>query len=163
MGNVKPVPDGYHTITPYIVVKGIDEALNFYQKAFDAEKIHVALMPDGKTVMHAEMQIGDSRIMMNDEWPQSNMLSPSSIGNSPVTLHLYVEDVDKIFQQAVDAGCQVGFPLEDTFWGDRYGLLIDPYGHKWSVATHKEDLTPEEMEKRSNEYFSRMGDHGEGN
>ncbi|HET6371675.1 MAG TPA: VOC family protein [Candidatus Polarisedimenticolia bacterium] len=139
----KPVPEGFHTVTPHLIVKGAAAAIDFYKKAFGAEEIHRMPGPDG-SVMHAEIKIGDSRLMINDEFPSYGKLGPKSIGGSPVTLHLYVTDVDALFDRAVKAGAKATMPLADMFWGDRYGQVEDPYGHQWSLGTHKEDLTPEE-------------------
>jgi uncharacterized glyoxalase superfamily protein PhnB len=146
--SAKPVPEGFHTITPHLVVKGAREALQFYAKAFGAKEVMVMPGPGGG-VMHAEMKLGDSHFFINDEFPQMGAKGPHSIGGSPVTIHLYVPDVDKLFNQAVAAGSTPLMPVTDMFWGDRYGMLMDPYGHKWSIATHKEDLTPEECAKRA--------------
>ena len=152
--SVKPVPDGYHTLTPHLVVKGASQAIDFYKKAFGAEEISRAPGPDGKSLMHAELKIGDSRFFLVDEFPDMNCRGPQTIGGTPVTLHVYVEDVDAAFNQAVAAGAQVRMPLADMFWGDRYGVLADPFGHAWSMATHKEDLSPEEIGKRAQAAFS---------
>ena len=131
------------------------EAIEFYKKAFGAEVKGVMPGPGGK-VMHAEIRIGDSTIMLNDEFPEMGAKSPASIGGSAVTLHVYVPDCDALWNRAVAAGATVTMPLADMFWGDRYGTLTDPYGHKWSIATHKEDLTPEEMGKRGAEAMKNM-------
>ena len=143
----KPVPEGFHTITPHLIVRDAQKAIEFYKRAFGAEAIGVHRMPDGK-VMHADLKIGDSHLMLNDEFPEMKALSPQSLGGSAVTLHIYVKDVDSLFNQAVAAGATAIMPLMDAFWGDRYGKLSDPFGHHWSLATHKEDLTPQEVEKR---------------
>ena len=148
MGKAKPIPDGYHTATPYLIIKDAAAALEFYKKAFGAKEIMRMGSPDG-SIGHAEIQIGNSRIMIASEFPQMGVRSPQSIGGSPVSIFLYVEDVDKVFNQAVAAGATVRMPVADQFWGDRYGKLQDPYGHLWDVATHKEDLTPEEIGKRA--------------
>ena len=144
---VKPIPDGFHTVTPHLIVKGAAAALDFYKKAFGAEETSRMPGPDG-LIMHATMRVGDSILMLNDEFPKMGSHSPQSIGGTPVTLHLYVDDVDKLWQRAVSAGAKVTMPLADMFWGDRYGVLTDPFGHHWSLATHKEDLSPQEMMKR---------------
>ncbi len=154
---VKAVPEGYHTLTPHLVVKGAVDAIAFYKKAFGAEEIRRMMGPDGKSIMHAELKIGDSRLFLVDEFPQMKCLGPQSIGGTPVTIHVYVEDVDVAFKKAVDAGAQVTMPVADMFWGDRYGVLTDPFGHAWSIATHKEDLTPEEIGKRAEGAFSGCG------
>ena len=146
---IKSVPDGYHTLTPHLVVKGASQAIEFYKRAFGAEEISRVLGPDGKSLMHAELKIGDSRLFLVDEFPEMDCRGPQSIGGTPVTIHVYVEDVDAAFSKAVAAGAQVRMPLADMFWGDRYGVLADPFGHAWSLATHKEDLTPEEISERA--------------
>ena len=146
---IKAVPDGYHTLTPHLVVKGASQAIEFYKKAFGAEEIGRVPGPDGKSLMHAELKIGDSRLFLVDEFPEMDCRGPQSIGGTPVTIHVYVEDVDAAFSKAVTAGAQVRMPLADMFWGDRYGVLADPFGHAWSLATHKEDLTPEEISERA--------------
>jgi len=151
---IKPIPEGHHTLTPHLVVKGASQAIEFYKRAFGAEEIVRMPGPDGKSVMHAELKIGDSRLWLVDEFPAMGSLGPHGIGGTPVTIHVYVEDADAIFNQAVAAGAEVRMPIQDAFWGDRYGLIVDPFGHKWSVATHKEDLTPEELAKRAQVAFS---------
>ena len=151
---IKAVPDGYHTLTPHLVVKGASQAIEFYKKAFGAEEISRMPGPDGKSIMHAEVQIGDSRLFLVDEFPEMGCRGPLGIGGTPVTIHIYVEDVDAVFNKAVTAGAQVRMPLEDAFWGDRYGKVVDPFGHEWSLATHKEDLTPEEIRKGAEAAFS---------
>ena len=147
MSTVKPVPDGYHTVTPHLVVRDAAKAIDFYAAAFGAEELYRMPGPDG-AVMHAELMIGDSRVMLGEEAPQMGALSPQTIGGSPVSLLLYVKDVDASFTRAGGAGCTIQMPPTDMFWGDRYGKLVDPFGHKWSLATHKEDVSPEEMAKR---------------
>jgi PhnB protein len=142
----KPIPDGYHSITPYMTVRDAARAIEFYKKAFGATEKGVMKGPDGK-VMHAELVIGDSIIMLGDEMPEYGSLSPLSTGGAGMGLHIYLEDVDSAFDRAVKAGATVEMPVADMFWGDRYGKLADPFGHKWSIGTHKADLTEEEMEK----------------
>lgn len=144
MSTVKPVPEGFRTLTPHITVKGARKAIGFYQQAFGAEELVVHSMPDG-TVMHASLRIGDSILMLNDEFPQMGAKGPQTIGGTAVTLHLFVADVDKAFDRAVKAGATIVMPVADQFWGDRYGLLTDPFGHQWSIATHKKDVSPEEL------------------
>jgi PhnB protein len=144
---VKPIPDGYHTLTPYLIVKGAARALDFYQKAFGATELMRMADPSGR-IGHAEIKVGDSVLMMADEHPEMGALSPQSLGGSSVFILLYVEDVDARFNQAVAAGAQVVRPLADQFYGDRSGTLTDPFGHKWTIATHKEDVSPEEIEWR---------------
>ena len=143
----KAIPDGFRTITPHIVVKGAGPAIEFYKKAFGAEEIRRIAGPGGN-VMHAEMRIGDSIVMLNDEFPDYGALGPKTVGGTSTTLHIYVTDADAFMDRAVKAGAEVAMPLMDMFWGDRYGKLKDPYGHHWSVATHKEDLTDEEVAER---------------
>jgi len=146
---IKPIPDGMHTLTPHLVVKGASKAIEFYKKAFGAQEIGRLTAADGKSIMHANLKIGDSHVFLVDEFPQMGCHAPSGGSPTPVTIHIYVEDVDSSFGKAVAAGAQVKMPLSDMFWGDRYGVLADPFGHSWSMATHKEDLTPDEIRKRS--------------
>jgi len=145
---VKPVPEGYHTITPYLCIKGAAAAIDFYKKAFGARELYRMAAPEGK-IGHAELQIGDSRFMLADEYPEMNFRSPKSLGGSPVNLHIYVEDVDAFVDKAVAGGVKVTRPLRNEFYGDRTASLEDPFGHSWSVATHVEDVPPEEMKKRA--------------
>ena len=147
MSNVKPIPEGYHTVTPYLVIRDAAAAIEFYKKAFGATEIMRMASPDGK-ISHAEIKIGDSPIMIGDECPERNARSPQTLGGTPVGIFLYVEDVDRIAQQAIAAGATVMMPVADQFWGDRYGMFVDPFGHQWSVATHKEDVSPEEIGRR---------------
>ena len=146
--NVKPIPEGFHTVTPYLCVNGAADALEFYKKAFGAKEIVRMADPASGKVGHAEILIGDSYIMLADEHPEMNFRSPQSFGGSPVTIHLYVEDVDSIVNQAVDAGAKIVRPVKDEFYGDRAGAVVDPFGHSWHISTHKEDVTPEEIHKR---------------
>ncbi len=143
---VQAVPTGYHTLTPYMTVRDAARAIEFYKQAFGAVERGAMKGPDGK-IMHAELIIGDSIVMLADEQPQFGALSPQSTGGTGMGLHIYVEDVDSAFDQAVKAGAKVEMPVGDMFWGDRYGKLADPFGHKWSIATHKADLSAEEMER----------------
>jgi uncharacterized glyoxalase superfamily protein PhnB len=152
---VKPIPDGFHSITPSIVVSNAREAIDFYKKAFNANEIYSFPTPDGK-ILHAMIQIGDSFVMMSDEFPAMGLKSPSTIGGTAVTLHLYVEDADNIYKQAVDAGAVTTMPIMDAFWGDRFGTVMDPYGHSWAIATHKIDMTPEGLRKAGEEYFANL-------
>ena len=151
---VSAIPEGFRTITPHLIIKGAGEAIEFYKKAFGAEEIMRMPGPDGKSVMHAEIKIGDSHMMLNDEFPDFGCLSPKTIGGTPVTIHLYVKDVDAVYNQAVKAGATPTMPITDMFWGDRFGKLADPFGHHWSVATHKEDVTPADCAKRMASQFS---------
>jgi len=150
MANVRAVPEGMHTITPHLVVKDGAKAIDFYKKAFGAKETRRALAPDGR-VMHAELKVGDSTIFLADEFPEMGSKGPSP-GQSPVALHVYVDNVDDLFNRAVGAGASVRMPLMDAFWGDRYGQIIDPFGHTWALATHKEDVSAEEMERRSKSF-----------
>ncbi|MDR4495525.1 MAG: VOC family protein [Nitrospirales bacterium] len=141
---VKAVPDGMHTVTPHLICAGAEDAIEFYKKAFNAVELARLPDPQGK-IIHAHIRIGDSAVMLVDEFPDWGGFGPKTLKGSPVTLHLYVEDVDAFVAQAVNAGAKVTMPLEDTFWGDRYGKLEDPFGHHWSVATHIRDISPEEI------------------
>jgi len=149
--NLMPVkfqPDGFHTLTPYLTIRNAAAALDFYKKAFHAVELMRMAGPDGK-VMHAEMRIGDSIVMMSDEFPEMGCTSPQKLGGSPCTLMLYVDDVDVWFPRAIAAGGKVRFPVKDQFYGDRSGTFEDPFGHMWVLSTHKEDLTPDEISKRA--------------
>jgi uncharacterized glyoxalase superfamily protein PhnB len=152
---VKTVPDGFHTITPALVVRDAARAIEFYQNAFGAE-IVVKLDGPGGAVMHAELKIGNSMLMLSDEFPDWGAVGPQTIGGSPVTLCLYVDDCDAIFSRAVEAGATAKMPPSDQFWGDRYGKLEDPFGHAWSVATHIKDMTQEEVEKAATAAMAAM-------
>ena len=154
MANVKRVPDGMHTVTPHLSVRGAADAIEFYKQAFGAREIFRHAMPDSQRIGHAEIRIGDSKVFLNDEFPEMGCSSPQSLGGSPVTLHLQVEDVDALFDQAVKAGATVVMPVQDQFWGDRYGMLADPFGHRWSIGSHVRDLTPEEVMKAAAEAFA---------
>ena len=158
MNEVKKIPDGYHSITPMLVVKDGLKAIEYYKKVFGAIDKGTMMMPDNKSVAHAELLIGDSKIMLSDEFPEMKSLSPTTIGGSPVSLYLYVEDVDKTFNLAVTEGGKSLFPVQDRFYGDRHGSIQDPFGHIWSIATHIKDLTKEEMKKAAEEAFSKMCD-----
>ena len=141
---VKPIPEGMHTVTPHLVCAGAADAIEFYKKAFGA--IEMARMPGpGGKLMHAMVKIGDSPVMLVDEFPEWGGTSPKTLKGTPVTIHLQVPDADAVFKSAVDAGATVKMPMADMFWGDRYGIVIDPSGHSWSIATHIKDMTPEEM------------------
>ncbi len=150
MASVKPIPDGYPQITPYLCVDGAAAAIDFYSTVFGATERMRMPAPDGK-IGHAELQIGDSVIMLSDEHPEMNMRSPKTIGATPVTLSVYVEDVDGVVERAVGAGATALGPVEDQFYGDRSGRFADPFGHRWIVATHIEDVSEEEMAKRASE------------
>jgi PhnB protein len=153
---VQKVPTGYHTVTPAIMVRGAVEAIDFYKKAFGAKEATRFTTPDGKTIMHAEIRIGDSAIMLGEEHPQMGNPSPSKLGATTCTLFLYVDDVDAAYQKAVAAGARGDMPPADMFWGDRYSKVTDPFGHSWALATHIEDVSHEEMARRGREFFTRM-------
>ena len=155
MNEVKKIPEGYHSITPALIVKNGDSAIEFYKKGFGAEERSRMKSPDGR-VAHAELKLGDSVFMLSDEYPEMKCHSPNSIGGSPVSMYVYVEDVDSLFDKAVSAGAKVLDPVKDQFWGDRHGRLEDPFGHLWSIATHKKDLSEEEMKSAAEAAFSQM-------
>jgi len=147
MANVKPIPEGYHSVTPYLIINGAGDAIDFYKKAFGATELFRMPAPEGK-IGHAEIKIGDSPIMLADESLEMGYKSATTLSGSPVSLMIYVEDVDKVYNQAIAAGGTEVKGVQDQFYGDRSGTLKDPYGHVWHIATHKEDVTPEEMDKR---------------
>lgn len=153
---VKPIPDGYHSITPYLIVGGAAQAIDFYKKAFGATELMRMPGPGGK-IMHAEIKIGDSIVMLADEHPEMGARGPQSIGGTAVGLMIYVQDVDAVARQAQAAGAKVERPVQDQFYGDRSGQFIDPFGHKWTIATHKEDLTHEEIGRRMQEMMKKQG------
>jgi PhnB protein len=153
---VAAIPKGYRTVTPYLVIKGAAEALAFYAKAFGAKQKAFMAMPDG-SVMHAEIQIGDSMVMLAEENPGWGSKSPLTLGGNATHVMLYVKDCDAFFARAVAAGATVAQPLADQFWGDRYGKLADPFGHVWSIGTHIEDIPPKQMQKRADEAMKQMG------
>jgi PhnB protein len=144
----KPIPEGYHTITPYLVIRDASAAIEFYKRAFGATERSRSLGPDGKSIINAQLEIGNSMLMVMDEAPEWGSKSPLTLGGTPAVIHLYVEDVDAAFERATKAGAKATMPLSDQFWGDRYGMVTDPFGHSWSIATHKVDLSPEELAKR---------------
>jgi PhnB protein len=147
MSDVKPIPDGFHSVTPYLFVRGAASALDFYKKVFGGTEIVRMVGPNGK-IMHAEIRIGDSIVMLADENLQTGVMSPQTIGGFSVGMHVYVDNVDAVIQKAIDSGAKPLRPIKDQFYGDRSGSLLDPFGHMWSVATHVEDVSPEEMRKR---------------
>ena len=150
---VRAIPEGFNTVSPYLMVRGAAEAIDFYQRAFGAKERYRMATPDG-AVMHAELQLGDSVIMLADEHPQATAKPPQSLGGTSVNIFLYVENVDELYEQAVKAGATAVAEPEDQFWGDRYGKLADPFGHEWSIGTHIEDVSPEEMTKRFEAMFA---------
>lgn len=156
-GKVKAIPEGMHTITPHLVIKGANQAIEFYKNAFGAEvKGGVFQGPDGK-VMHAEIKIGDSVVMLADEFPgMGDCSSPQTLGGTTTSLNIYTENVDQLFDRAVKAGATVTMPLANQFWGDRYGQVKDPFGHLWALGQHVEDVAPPEMERRAREMFAQM-------
>ncbi|HZA56280.1 MAG TPA: VOC family protein [Candidatus Udaeobacter sp.] len=155
---VKVIPDGYHSVTPYLIVKGADRAIDFYKKVFGASQRMRMDGPNG-TVGHAEIEIDGSAIMLADEFPDMGFRSPQSLGGAGVSLHLYVKDVDACFNRAVAAGAKALRPVQDQFYGDRSGTLEDPFGHVWTISTHKEDLSPDEIRKRSEAFMKQQGGH----
>lgn len=152
MSQVKPIPDGYSTATPYLIIKDAAKAIDFYKKAFNAKEIMRFANPMGK-ISHAEIKIGNSIIMLGEECEEMKCYGPTSIGGSPVSILLYVENVDEVFNQAVSAGATVKMPIKNQFYGDRSGGLVDPFGHVWFVSTHVEDVSPEDLKKRSEEFY----------
>lgn len=148
-----PIPAGMHTLTAHIICEGAADAIAFYKKAFNAEELARLPGPNGK-LMHAAVRIGDSVLMLMDDFAEWGSLGPKALKGTPVTLHLYVNDVDAAMKQAVDAGATLAMPAEDMFWGDRYGQVVDPFGHRWSIATHKFDYTPEEIQQN----MAKMGE-----
>jgi PhnB protein len=153
---VQPIPNGYHSVTPYLIIEGAAKALDFYKKAFGATELMRMNGPDGK-VGHAEIKIGDSPVMLADEFPEMGFRSPKALGGAGVSLLIYVEDVDTRFNQAVAAGATALRPVQDQFYGDRSGTLKDPFGHVWTISTHKEDLSPEEIDRRHEAFMKKQG------
>jgi PhnB protein len=151
---VKAIPKGYRSVTPYLCVNGAAEAIRFYKKAFGAKEVMRMGAPGG-TIGHAELMLGDSKIMLADEFPQMGFRSPRAYGGSAVQIHLYVENVDKVFKRALGAGAKERRPVMDQFYGDRSGQLEDPYGHLWHLATHIEDMSPNEMKRRGREFMKK--------
>lgn len=154
---VSYIPAGQHTVTPHLVCRGAGKAIEFYKKTFGAVEVMRMPGPDGESVMHAEIKIGDSHVYLADEWPGSHVAAPTKFGGTTVSIHLYVKDADATFAQALAAGAKVSMPLTNMFWGDRFGKVTDPFGHEWSIATHVEDVPPEEMGKRAAEAMKQMG------
>jgi len=152
---VKPIPEGYHSVTPYLIIKGAAEAIEFYKKAFGATELMRMPTPQG-TIAHAEIKIGDSPVMLADEYPEMGYRSPASLGGSGLSLMLYIENCDEVFKRALAAGAKELQPLQDQFYGDRSGTLQDPFGHVWTIATHVEDVPPDELERRAQEFSKKM-------
>lgn len=153
--SVNPIPDGYHSVTPYLIVDDAEAALKFYREALGAEE--VVRLPMGGKIGHAEIRIGNSMVMLSDEWPDMGALGPKTRGGATSSFVLYVEDADKAFDRAVKAGAKVDKPVENQFWGDRMGSVTDPFGHKWSFGSHVEDVSPEEMKKRMDAWATQQG------
>ena len=152
----KPIPDGYSTVTATITVREAEKAIEFYNKVFDAKELYRFPGPDGKTIMHAEIMIGNSIVMLADEMPGMGCRSPQSIGGTGSSIYLYVNDADETFNKAVSAGAKPLMPIMDGFWGDKYGSIEDPFGHVWGIATHKKDMTPDEISKAGQEMLKNM-------
>ena len=157
---VKPIPVGYHSVTPYLIIKGAADAIEFYKQAFGATELFRFPAPDGK-IGHAEIKIGDSPIMLADEFAEMGYKGPQALGGSPVSLMIYLEDVDTVFNRAVEAGASVKEAVQDKFYGDRTGTLTDPFGHVWHVSTHKEDVSMEEMEERAKQASAKASGGGQ--
>ena len=151
-----PIPQGSHSVTPHLIVRNAAKAIDFYKQAFGAEEVFRMAMPDGK-IGHAEIKIGDSLVYLADEAPDWGALSPETLKGSPVTIHLYVTNADAAYERATKAGATPTMPLADMFWGDRYGKVKDPFGHNWSIATHAEDVSPEECERRMKQFMAKGG------
>ena len=151
---VKPIPDNFHSLTPNLVCRNAAQAIEFYKAVFGATELMRMPGPGGK-IMHAELQIGDSRLFVNDSMAKSMPTGPEPGASNPMYLHVYVEDVDTIFNRAIEGGARVDMPLQDMFWGARYGKLTDPFGQQWGIATHKEDVAPEEMKRRQDAFFAK--------
>jgi len=148
------IPEGFTSITPHLIIKDCVKAIDFYKNAFSANEIYQSKMPDGR-VMHGMLRIGNSIVMVADEFPEMGAVGPNTLGGTSTALHIYTEDADKLFKQVIDAGATQIMPLKDMFWGDRYGQIQDPFGHRWAIATHKQDVSPEEMEKAAKEFFAK--------
>ncbi len=157
MPDVRPIPAGFNTVSVYLIVPNSEEAIAFYGKALGAEMVAHMKGPDGQSTMHAAIRVGDSTVMLTDENPEWHAKSSASLGGSPVSMHIYTDDADGAFDRAVEAGCEVLTPMADTFWGDRYGKVLDPFGLQWGFATQREELTDEEIGQRAKEWFASMG------
>ena len=159
MSDIQAIPDGHSSVVPHLVIRSAADAIEFYKVAFGAEEITRIPSPDGQSLMHAEIRIGDGHIFLADETPlMERWVSPKSLNGTTVALYLWSENVDALFERAVKAGAKVVMPLMDMFWGDRYGRVTDPFGHEWSLAQHVKDVTPEEMTQAAAEFFLQMGD-----
>ena len=156
MAQVNFIPTGYHTVTPSLIVRGGKSALAFYKDAFGAKELGAMYMPDGEKLMHAEIQIGDSRVMLGEESPEMGMTSPQTLGGSSTSLNIYTEDCDALYKRAVSAGAKSTMEPADMFWGDRYSKVTDPFGHVWGILTHKEDVSEDEMGRRAQEWMSSL-------
>jgi PhnB protein len=158
MAMTKPIPEGYHSVTPYLAVKNAADAIDFYTRALGAKERF--RFEHGGKIGHAELQIGDSIVMLSDEWPEGGHLSPQSLGGTSTSLHIYVDNVDSAFRRAIDAGGKEERPVQDQFYGDRTGTLLDPFGHRWNIATHVEDVPEAELKRRMDE-FGKKQEHAE--
>ncbi len=156
MAKVNPIPKGYHTVTPGLAVRDAARAIDFYKKAFGAKEKMRMTGPDGKSVMHAELQIGNSKLMIGEEMPPMGNPSPQTLNGTTINLYIYVKDADKVFEQAVKAGATVTMAMNDAFWGDRFGSLKDPFGHSWGVASRKRNLSEKQMRKAAEEFFAKQ-------
>jgi PhnB protein len=156
---VQPVPEGYNTVTPYLAVEDAAAAIDFYTRALGAKE-RVRMAGPGDSVMHAELEIGDSLIMLSDPFPQASTKPPKELGGTSVSIFVYVDDIDALYKQAIDAGATSLMEPDDMFWGDRFGSVQDPFGHSWTIATHVEDVSPAEMQKRSEEFMASMAGAG---
>ena len=154
----KAVPEGFHTVTAHLVVRDCARAIEFYKQAFGAEE-RVRMNGPGGKIMHAEIKIGDSIVMLGEEAPEWGSKGPQILGGTPVSLHVYSEDANASWKRATEAGATVAMPLADMFWGDRYGQVTDPFGHRWAIGQHLEDLTPEQIGQRQKEFFAKQGKH----
>ena len=154
--STKPIPEGYSTVTSYLIVRDVAKALDFYKRAFGAQELFRMECPDTKAVRHAEIKIGSSIVMLGGEGGPQDAKSPLALGGTASSIYLYVENSDATFEKATKAGGRVQQPVQDMFWGDRYGKILDPFGHEWGIATHKEDLTPEQMGERANAFFASL-------
>jgi PhnB protein len=152
---VQPVPEGYHTITPYLAVDDASAAIDYYRRAFGAKE-RVRMSGPGDSIMHAELEIGDSLVMLSDPFPQASTRNPKELGGTSASIFVYVDNIDELYKQAIDAGASSLMEPDDMFWGDRFGSVQDPFGHSWTIATHIEDVAPEELEKRQKEWMEQM-------